>query len=90
MWDPDFWVNLAMRKADDFGNVVITDVRFPNEYNAIKYRNGHVWRVNKLNHKPANDHPSEIALDDFEFDWSIPNYGTIEDLHAVIDGIMKS
>lgn len=89
-WGNDFWVDLAMKKADDFGNVVITDVRFPNEYNAIKYRNGQVWRVNKLNHGPANDHPSEIALDDFNFDWSIPNYGTIEDLHAVIDGIMKS
>lgn len=89
-WGSEFWVDLAMKKASEFGNVVITDVRFPNEYNAIKYRNGHVWRVSKLDHKPANDHPSEIALDDYDFDWRIPNYGTIEDLHAVIDGIMKS
>ena len=89
-WHKDFWVDLAMQKAANFSNVVITDVRFPNEYNAIRYRNGQVWRVNKLNHQPANEHPSEVALDEFDFDWYIPNYGTIEDLYAVVDNIMQS
>jgi hypothetical protein len=89
-WDQDFWVNVAMSKAYGIANVVIADVRFPNEYDAIKANGGQVWRVNKLNHKPANDHPSEIALDGHQFDWNVPNYGTHEDLYAIIDGIMKS
>ncbi len=89
-WGEDFWVNLAMSKANGIANVVIADVRFPNEYDAIKANGGQVWRVNKFNHQPANDHPSEIALDGHQFDWSIPNYGTHEDLYAIIDGIMKS
>lgn len=89
-WDNDFWVNIAMKKANGIENVVIADVRYPNEYLAIVENGGQVWRINKLDNKPVNNHPSETALDGFEFDWGIPNYGTIEDLHAVIDGIMKS
>lgn len=90
MFGQNFWVDQAMSKANGIDNVVITDVRFPNEYDAIKQNGGQVWRVNKLNHQPANSHQSETILDDFNFDWSIPNYGTIEDLYAIIDGIMKS
>jgi hypothetical protein len=89
-WDQNFWVDLAMKKANGIANVVITDVRFPNEYDAIKANGGQVWRINKTINQPVNDHPSEIALDEHSFDWHIPNYGTVEDLYTVIDSIMKS
>jgi hypothetical protein len=90
LWGSDFWVNVAMAKTNGIANVVITDVRFPNEYDAIKDNGGQVWRVQKLDNVPVNDHPSETALDSHNFDWVIPNYGTHEDLYSIIDSIMKS
>jgi len=64
---------------------LITDLRFENEFQAVKDRNGICVRVNRK--RPydgvtefGNDHPSEIALDSFTFDWEINNSGSIEDL----------
>lgn len=75
-----------------YPNWVITDVRFPNEFDAIKQRDGIVIRVNrntKFQYDNLNDmisdtileqHPSEIALDNHSFDYTIDNNGTIEEL----------
>ena len=71
---------------------IITDVRFPNELAAIKERGGVVIRVNRKDErsrfadidKPEERskyyHPSETALDNAEFDYTIDNNGTIDDL----------
>ena len=71
---------------------IITDVRFPNEAQAIKDRGGIVIRVKrpldrlgnsklpKLKHTSVTQHPSETALDDYDFDYVIENEGSIEEL----------
>lgn len=75
---------------------IITDVRFPNEAKAIKDRKGITIRINReIKHQvealggrtdvpegyfPTNQHESETALDDYEFDYMIDNNGTIENL----------
>ena len=82
-------------------NWIITDVRFPNEVQAIKDRGGIVIRVNRpetwkstgcvIMDMSSNDrskdvvikyteHPSETALDDYEFDIVVENDGSIEEL----------
>lgn len=53
--------------------LVVTDVRFPNEAEAIKARGGFVVRINRPGVGPANAHPSETALDDWTFDAIIDN-----------------
>lgn len=63
---------------------VITDVRFPNEADAIKERGGIVVRINRF-HSVVRDHnipehPSETALDNYSFDYVIDNDGSIDDL----------
>lgn len=81
-----------------FPNWIITDVRFPNEAQAIKDRGGIVIRVNRFKiitktlpdgtecsfiPNPLFDgeeHPSETALDDYEFDHVIDNNGSIDEL----------
>lgn len=81
-----------------YPNWIITDVRFPNEAQAIKDRGGIIIRVNRPNQQitekygelnvtwtPAPgfdyvEHPSETALDDYEFDHVIDNNGSIEEL----------
>lgn len=75
-------------------NLVITDVRFPNEFDSIKsYKN--IITFNIRISRPQNtisEHISEIALDDKdkngEFDYYIINDGTINDLELKIDLIL--
>lgn len=77
------WVDAAL--ADLPGRLVISDVRYPNEAEAIKKLGGEVWRISRTGHGPANDHISESAMDDWEYDRHISNYHTIEWLHSVVD-----
>ena len=66
--------------------VIITDMRFPNELEAIKKHNGITIRINrglvertgKMIQEP--EHISETALDNAEFDYVIENDCTIDDL----------
>lgn len=58
---------------------IITDCRFPNEARAIKDRGGIIVRVERETDY-FNDHISETALNDWEFDYIINNNGTIEEL----------
>jgi hypothetical protein len=76
-----------------YPNWIITDLRFPNELKAIKDRGGISIRVNRHNHpndiNPNTEHPSETALDDAEFDYTIINNGTIEDLIEKVKVVLK-
>lgn len=83
-------------------NWIITDVRFPNEAEAIKARGGIVIRVNRpckecggmgYHKMDCNigrcEHESEYALDKYEyFDHIIDNDGTIKDLLQKVKNII--
>ena len=62
-----------------YPNWIITDMRFPNEIEAIVERKGITIRVNRPGISLL-DHPSETSLDNAEFDYTIVNDSTIEDL----------
>jgi hypothetical protein len=68
------WVDAAMAKIEPGGRYVITDVRFPNEAEAIRQRGGEVWRIVRDAWQPANGHPSERALDGYDFDRVLLSY----------------
>jgi ABC-type oligopeptide transport system ATPase subunit len=65
-------------------NWIITDMRFPNEMEAVELREGITIRVVRQDmHSleamiPA--HASETALDDAKFDYTIENNGTLDEL----------
>lgn len=79
---------------EEYPNWIITDMRFPNELEAIKVRGGITIRVNRniINTElidgsfiqgkiiRVDEHASETALDKTEFDYTINNDGTLEDL----------
>jgi hypothetical protein len=83
-------------------NWIITDMRFPNEMKAVKEREGITIRVvrpkveslvDKM--KPYSDlinhailHPSETSLDSAEFNYTIVNDSTIEDLVKKVKEIL--
>jgi len=107
---PNTWVNALFadykqnrRKTDDeeyvteYPNWIITDMRFPNEFEAVKKREGICIKVErfdksdtrKFNEVPNWNHPSETALDSFTFDYVINNSGTIEDLVVEVQKMLK-
>ena len=57
---------------------IITDMRFPNELEAVKKHGGITIRVNRGDGN-TGDHASETALDDAQFDYTIDNNGTLRD-----------
>lgn len=60
---------------------IITDVRFPNEAQAIKDRGGIIIRVERPDlDNNKSQHQSETALDNWEFDHVINNNGTMNNL----------
>ena len=86
-----------------FPNWLITDMRFPNEMDAVKKRGGITIRVNRPcdicggsgYHKmscpvsKSGEHLSETSLDKAEFDYVIENSGSIEELIEKVREILK-
>lgn len=73
------WIDAALNGQE--GDIVVADVRFPNEAQAIKDRGGLVFRITRTGVEAVNAHPSETALDDWPWDYEIHNNGTVDDLH---------
>lgn len=93
------WVNALFADYTEDKQWVITDVRFPNEFKAIKEKGGIVIRVvrphgytdpNTGEHKeiPLSYHPSETALDEHEFDYIIENKGSLSELIDKVKDIL--
>ena len=79
------WVDAAFAKvADVDGPVVFTDVRFPNEADAIREAGGLLVRVIRPGTAPVAAHTSETALDGYDVDEEIWNTGTVTALRERI------
>ena len=78
--DPDLWVKALFVNTEECTNFIVADVRYPNELEAIKERDGILLRIDK-NGAGAGNHSSETALDDYgEWDFHIGNNGSLEEL----------
>lgn len=73
------WVNALFADYEEDDQWLITDLRFPNEYDSVKAWNGITVRVTRPGTE-VGTHPSETALDEFKFDHEIVNDGSLEDL----------
>lgn len=79
-----------LKWEDEYPNWIITDLRFPNELEAIKNRDGISIKIKRHISIPAVgyspdgpvivEHESETALNNHTFDYTIFNNGTIEQL----------
>ena len=81
---PEIWVNSLFTDYQPnnliYPSWCITDMRFLNEMEAVKKRNGITIRVNRNLEESKDQHESETELDNAEFDYVITNDGTIEEL----------
>lgn len=85
---PDVWINAGLRKIErPDGHFVFTDVRFPNEADALKQRGAITVRVVRPDHGPINGHESETAMDDYPCDIRFRNNGSLDDLARRVDGM---
>lgn len=80
------WVdNLIDRLIMDNEPHVVTDVRFPNEAQAIRRDGGKLVRVVRPGVPSDDRHVSETALDDYRVDYVATNGGSLDDLRNVAD-----
>lgn len=90
----DYWIRRLeeawrQRQAAGETHFVVSDVRFPNEAAWIRAHGGVLWKVDRAEPLEATgrpaDHPSETALDGFDWDRVISNEGAERDLmNAVV------
>lgn len=99
--DPDYWVKkgieVGLKYASNEFIPIYTDVRFPNEANAIKEQGGLIIRVvasdderiKRLGELPP-EHLSETAMDDYEVDMTVYSDRTDEDYKAQVDSVVAA
>jgi hypothetical protein len=87
------WVNQVMSTYESYlnhPNWIITDVRFPNEADAILKNDGFIIRLNRQVGE-VMPHESETALDHYQnFKYVIDNNGSLDFLKDYIRNILKS
>ena len=91
------WVDIVLGK-DIEGVGLLSDIRFPNEFNALKNNSWICIKVTRDNidknrvGNGDNTHSSEISINDIkdeEWDFIINNNSTLEDLYKRLDKIFK-
>lgn len=86
-YNPDYWVRFIMEILayfqDEWDFVLIPDARFPNEIDLMKEDfdciSVQIYRPNYENHltEEQRKHISEVALDEYRFDYQISNPGNL-------------
>lgn len=86
----DTWINGLFQDWTENEKWIITDVRFPQEVQAIKKRSGVVIRVVRPETDNSGDtHASETSLDNYKgFDYIIDNSGTLDDLRNQVKVVL--
>jgi hypothetical protein len=89
LWD-SIWIDAAFAEFSETDNVVVSDARFTNEFDAIRERGGAIWRIDRPGVGPANNHSSELeAIDYPHFSERITNSGSLEDYRESVINAYK-
>ena len=91
--DQDVWVKYLVRIVRSLpkeSNIVIDDLRFMNEYKALKNEGFFIVRVLRdVPPSPLDDHPSEKEVEQMPYDVLLLNIGTLDRLYEKLDKIME-
>lgn len=80
--DLHYWVKRLLLDLREGGHWVISDVRYANEAAMIRDSGGVIWRVDRPNVGPVNDHESEHQ--GLACNYIIYNSGSVVDLAATV------
>ena len=89
LFDDSVWIEKALGNVEPNDKIVVTDVRFPNEAKEIKWLFGEVWRINRPAVVSVNEHISESALDNWQFDRILNNDGDLSHLEYIVHEVMR-
>lgn len=86
--DINYWVKKVVDKIEKecYSNVILTDIRYPNELSAINTFSGVSINITRENAPSINGatHSSETSIDNVtDYDFVVNNDGTIEELKEV-------
>jgi hypothetical protein len=90
VFSDDFWINMVLgpeRPGVDI--LVITDVRFPNEAEAIREEGGEVWTIHRWE-ETGDTHASEQDLDNSLIDCHLNNMDTLDELGELVWLMMEA
>lgn len=92
---PELWVRVCMRAADHARQngyaVVLSDVRFPNEAEALRERGGHVIEIERPDlPAPTDGHASETPLPRDLIDYTVVNDGDRAQLYSRLVDTLKA
>lgn len=81
------WLDVVMPPVNSAQKIVISDVRQPNEYRAIKERGGEVWKISKPDTEKRG---MDGLLEGYEFDARIDNRGSLVDLRGIVQATIAT
>lgn len=94
LYGESFWVDRVLtqmgRSTTSYGedvivgNYVITDVRFPNEVEAVRSVGGKVVRIYREGVGAVNSHVSDTGVDDLEIDAVVLNQGSLDEFRQEV------
>lgn len=87
----NIWIDTALGEFDYFktNKIVVSDVRFDNEAEAIRRRCGVVVKIERPGFAPINNHASDAGISAELIDHIVTNDGSIDDLHKQIRSILN-
>lgn len=89
----DLWLLLAANQIkkhrDDGYNVVLTDCRFDNEADFVRYSEGKVIHVHRPSAGTSFAHSSEVGVKPCLEDYSLINDSTFGELYRQVDSLME-
>lgn len=71
-------------------HVFVDDVRFHNEYEAIRSLGGYMVRINRPSMESETSHASEGQLNNHEFDFELLNDSSLEIYHNTLDTLFDT
>jgi hypothetical protein len=93
----NIWIKVLEKKILDVWKknpsqgIVITDLRFPNEVEAVKKLGGIVLRITRPSLESGKDmHSSEVEIDNLDVDFELLNDSTIDSLYDKFDKLYLS
>jgi hypothetical protein len=85
----NFWIDGWKRKIKNLDRVAVSDVRFPDEVDAIREQNGIVIKVRRPSFYNMDEHVSEANMESLKCDYEVVNI-EIEDTKKQVREIVKN
>lgn len=92
--DPTYWIDAfqgwwdALNRASKTLNLIIPDVRFPNEARFIKFNRGFLIELNRATDVSAFGQHSSESGGGILWDYTIDNNGSFADLYSNLDRVL--